>query len=115
MNRDDPHLTAYAFGELEPEVCEVTRQALSQDDGAALAIEETRALAGLLRGQLQAEPLPSLDLERRNEIFEALRRQKKVVQMGAPTTVPIWRRVGVLSAMAACLVVGLVIGLLFPT
>lgn len=110
MNCDDPKLTAYALSELDPKDAGEIREMLEANKAASAEVDSTIALAATLRAHLQAEPAVELTETDRAEIFQAAREWAQV----SPKIVPIWRRPSVLSAMAACLVVGLSIGLLFP-
>ena len=55
---DDPRLTAYALGELEPEEHAAVEAAIKADPAAQAAVEQIRALSGELSAALAMEPLP---------------------------------------------------------
>ncbi len=57
---DDPKLTAYALGELDPAEHAAVEVALRDDPVARAAVEEIRALGAQLEGALAAEPLPAV-------------------------------------------------------
>jgi Ca-activated chloride channel family protein len=67
---DDPRLTAYALGELEPDQSAELEAEMAGDAGARSQVEELRALAGTLQGHFAAENAPELTPEQR-EVIEA--------------------------------------------
>ena len=109
MNAEDPRWTAYVLGEAEPCEARELESAVSGDPGLAECIRCTGEMVERLRLDL-AVPGPGLDPERRAELYA--RWGTRGVR-GAE--VRWWRRAAVLSAMAACLCVGVSIGLLLPS
>src|SRR5262249_28636427 len=66
---DDPRLTAYALGELDPtEQAEVERL-LAEAPAAQAAVQEIRDVAGLLTTELRQEPVPELTSAQRTAIL----------------------------------------------
>jgi Ca-activated chloride channel family protein len=112
MNTDDPKFTAHALGELEDltpaERAEI--EALINDDThAAAEASETRKLATRLREELQAEATQPLTAAQRAKVLAAMH---SVALPKTPKVIPFWRRSTVLSAIAACLIVGLFISMI---
>ena len=68
---DDPRLTAYALGELDPTEQESLEQMLFDSPEAQAAVREIRELAGLLATELRQEPVPGLTAEQRTAILAA--------------------------------------------
>src|SRR5262245_3572835 len=68
---DDPRLTAYALGELDPAQAAEIEELLRQHPAARSVVEDTRELAGLLSTQLAAEPAPRLNDAQRQAIATA--------------------------------------------
>ena len=60
INLDDPKLTAYALGELEPTEAAELEQLLKDDAAARACVEEVRAQAAALEKELSAEAAPGL-------------------------------------------------------
>lgn len=58
MNPDDPRLTAYALGELEPEEMAAVEAAIKDDPAAQAAVAQIKALGGDLETAFAKEPLP---------------------------------------------------------
>ncbi len=111
MKTDDPKLTAYALGELPPVESAEIEALLHDDTPLAAEIEATRNFAARLRRELHAEEGSPLSAEQRGAVLAAA----AVVNVEAPTIVAAFpRRAVVLSAIAACLIVGLSITILFP-
>lgn len=65
---DDPRLTAYALGELEPADCAEVEALLANNPEAQKWVEELRRTAGRLETELQAEPAPELNAEQAGAI-----------------------------------------------
>src|SRR5690242_10731187 len=68
---DDPILTAYALGELDPTERERVEALVSNSTDAQAAVREIRELAGLLTTELRGEPAPMLSEAQRGAILEA--------------------------------------------
>jgi len=68
LNPEDPRLTAYALGELEPGERATLEAELQQDPAGREAVEEIRQAAGLLSRELAAEPCPELLPQQREKI-----------------------------------------------
>jgi Ca-activated chloride channel family protein len=68
---DDPRLTAYALGELDPTEQESLEQLLFDSPEAQAAVREIRELAGLLATELRQEPVSGLTAAQRNAILVA--------------------------------------------
>jgi len=58
INPDDPRLTAFALGELDPEEQAAIEAAIKDDPSAQAAVAQIRALGGELSAVLAREPLP---------------------------------------------------------
>ena len=109
MNPDDPKLTAYALDELDPDERAEIEQLLRDDPAARGEAEQTAAFAARLRHDLKTDPGAPLTDGQRTEVLAAATRtgaRPKVVAFPRPR----W----ILPAIAACLVVGVSIALLFP-
>ena len=68
---DDPRLTAYALGELEPAEAAEVERLLDASPGSRGAVDEIRELAGMLTGELRLERAPGLLPEQRTTILQA--------------------------------------------
>lgn len=66
---DDPRLTAYALGELDPTEVKAVEQLLAASPAAQCALQEIRELAGLLTSELRDEPAPALTETQRAAIL----------------------------------------------
>ncbi len=110
MNPDDPKFTAHALGEfddLTPAERAEIEALLASDPQAAAEAQETQVLATRLRAELPGEEAAALsDAQRAVVLGSAKTAAAKVVRFP-------WRRT-VLSAAAACVIVGAAIALLFP-
>ena len=109
MKTDDPQFTAHALGELDvltpAERAEI--EALLRDDPSAAAeAEETRKIVALLHRDLQGEEMPPLTAAQRAKVLAA-RGSDAAFAMTKVVSFP--RRTAVLSFVAACVIVGLVI------
>jgi Ca-activated chloride channel family protein len=69
LHADDPRLTAYALGELDPTEQETIERLLAESPEAQNSVREIRELAGLLATELQHEPAPALTTAQRNAIL----------------------------------------------
>jgi Ca-activated chloride channel family protein len=69
LHADDPRLTAYALGELDPTERETVERLLADSPEAQNAVREIRELAGLLKTELQHEPAPELTAAQRSAIL----------------------------------------------
>jgi anti-sigma factor RsiW len=58
LSPDDPRLTAYALGEMEPDESAEIARLLQEDPAACAAVEEIRSTANLLGAALRDEPAP---------------------------------------------------------
>ena len=111
MNADDPKFTAHALGELEditPAERAEIEALLASDPAAAAEAAETQALAARLRAELPGEAAAALQEEQRAAVLQAVGSPEPVSKV-----VPFPRRATVLAALAACVVVGLSITLIF--
>lgn len=106
MNEEDPRLTAYVLGETDGEDSAQVEQCLSEDAGFRDAERELREMAEGLRAEL-AEPSLMLDPVRRAELYSRLGRGDGEAVW--------WKRAAVVSGMAACICVGISVGLLLPS
>ncbi|MDB6151927.1 MAG: von Willebrand factor type [Chthoniobacteraceae bacterium] len=104
---NDPILTASALDELDAQAQAAFEELLNHDFAALLEVEATRALAADLRVELRAEPAAALHANQRAALFKAVRRREQSI-------VPFWKRPVLLSAAAACVIVGVSIRLLWP-
>ncbi|MBI3864245.1 MAG: von Willebrand factor type A domain-containing protein [Planctomycetia bacterium] len=68
---DDPRLTAYALGELDPTEQQEVERLLAESADARSAVKEIRELAGLLTAELKHEPAPALTATQRAAILDA--------------------------------------------
>lgn len=108
MNSDDPRLTAYALGELPASERIEIERVLGGQPRAGREIEETREIAGILRGALHAEPSQPLAEHQRWAILRlagAVRRGVSANERNAAEPAW-WGRVGVWQTIAACAVFG---------
>jgi Ca-activated chloride channel family protein len=111
MNADDPKFTAHVLGEIEDLTSDERAEIealLASDPAAAAEAAETRALAARLRAELAGEAAAALKEHQRAAVLEALRMPlatAKIIRFPRWTTV--------LSAIAACVVVGISIGLIY--
>lgn len=67
---EDPRLTAYALGELDPTEQETFERLLADSPAAQAALREIRELAGLLTTELRQEPALTLTSDQRTAILE---------------------------------------------
>ncbi|MGO9601721.1 MAG: YfbK domain-containing protein [Isosphaeraceae bacterium] len=109
FDTDDPRLTAYALGELDPAQEQEIKQLLSCSDEARKFVAEIRQTAGWLAQELQKEhqtksPLPSVDLQ-------AIEQTLKAREPESPKR-PWWREQYKILSIAATLLVGATVGLL---
>jgi len=111
MNADDPKFTAHILGEsddLTPAERAEIAALLASDPRAAAEAAETRALVARLRAELPAEAAAGLEESQRAAVLEAARMSVppgKVVHFSRFTTT--------LSILAACVVVGVSLGLIY--
>ena len=109
MNTDDPKLTAYALDELDPVERAEIEQLLRDDPAIAAELEATRTFAAQLRTRLQAERAEGLHPAQREEVLASVavvERPRNVIAFS--------RRAAAWSALAASVVIGVGIALLFP-
>src|SRR5262245_56330075 len=66
---DDPRLTAYALGELDPTEREAVERLLEASPEAQATLREIRDVAGLLTAELKQEPAPSLTEAQRSAVL----------------------------------------------
>ena len=71
LQPDDPRLTAYALGELDPTEQEALERLLGDYPAAQAAVVEILELAGLLMSEFRQEPAPGLTVEQRSAILLA--------------------------------------------
>jgi len=111
MNADDPKFTAHVLGESEdltPAERAEIEALLAGDPAAATEAAETRALAVRLRAELSGEAAAPLAEHQRAAVMEAAKTPastKKIVHFP--------RRVTLLAILAACVVVGISLGLVY--
>ncbi len=113
MNTDDPKFTAHGLGELEdltPAERAEIEALLASDPSAAADATETQALAARLRAELTGEEAAPLHEAQHAAVMQAA--AEPVVAREKIVRFP--RRATVLAAIAACLVVGISVALLFP-
>ena len=106
FDTDDPRLTAYALGELDPDSHREVEELLASSDEARRYIEEIRQTASWLTEELQKEtvlPLPRPD----HELIEQKLQEQPVVS----AILPWWRRNLRLMSVAATLLAGATVGL----
>ncbi|MCE9610492.1 MAG: von Willebrand factor type A domain-containing protein [Chthoniobacter sp.] len=113
MNTDDPKFTAHLLGELD-ELTAAERAEIEAliraDASAAAAAAETQALAARLRLELQREEAQPLTAAQRATVLAA---SAPGARVESAKVIPFPRRLTVLSAIAACLIVGVSIALIF--
>lgn len=68
---DDPRLTAYALGELDPTERDLLERLLTECPAAQDSVREIQELAGLLAGELRQEAVPALTPAQRAAILAA--------------------------------------------
>ena len=97
---DDPRLTAYALGELDPTERDAIEAELQKSFVLQQAVEEIRATAALLEKQLAAEELPGL------AFAQQLKIENQLKPPAARPAVSFWRILfyGGVSAAAACFI-----------
>ena len=110
MKTDDPQFTAHTLGELDTltpaERAEI--EALLRDEPSAAAeAAETQKLAEVLRRDLQSEEMSPLTAAQRGRVLSA---RASDAALEVPKLAFFPRRTTVLSAIAACLIVGFFIG-----
>jgi Ca-activated chloride channel family protein len=101
MHNDDPRLTAYALGELEPPERAEVEALLQNDPAAAQEVAEMRELAALVRRHLSTEDAPPLAPQQRDDILSEMS-EPQVVVMPRSQAGPSRRRVWIPVAIAAC-------------
>ena len=107
MNIDDPKLTAYAFDELDPAERAEIEQMLRDDPAVVAELEATRAFAAQLRTRLQSERAEGLHPAQRAEVLASVPEPPRNV-------VTFSRRAAAWSALAASVIIGVGVALLFP-
>ncbi|MCW8133870.1 MAG: von Willebrand factor type A domain-containing protein, partial [Planctomycetota bacterium] len=70
LNLDDPKLTAYALGELEPAEAAEIEKLLNEDEAARAFVDETRAFGRSLETELAKEAAPGLTPEQKDAIAD---------------------------------------------
>lgn len=85
---DDPRLTAYALGELDPTEVKAVEQLLAASPAAQGALQEIRELAGLLTAELRDEPAPALTDAQRAAILGG----NAIMPPQRPATIPVHTR-----------------------
>ncbi len=108
MNPDDPRLTAYALGELEPAERAEIEQLLREEPGVAAEIEAGRLFAETLRFRLKRERAEPLLAAQRAEVLACTVRDLPSRAVAVPRRIPGW------LTLAAGVAVGIGVGLLFP-
>ena len=104
---DDPRLTAYALGELEPAESAELEAEMAGDAGARAQVEELRAFAGSLEQHFAAETAPELLTEQRGAIeARASGAGQAPVVMPAPIAVRRMRAREYAAIAATVMVVG---------
>ncbi len=107
MNLDDPKLTACALNELDPADRAEMEQLLCENPAAAAEVEATRAFAAQLGLRLKAERADALHPAQRAEVLASLPAKPRNV-------IAFSRRAAAWSAIAASVLIGVGIALLFP-
>ncbi len=79
MQHDDPRLTAYVLGELEPPERAEVEALLHNDPAAAQEVAEMRELAALVRRHLSTEEAPPLAPQQRDDILSELNEPQVIV------------------------------------
>ena len=112
MKTDDPKFTAHALGDIEdltPAERAEIEALIETDTHAAAEASETQKLSARLREELQRAETQPLTAAQRTRVLA-------VTQAGAhaktPKVIPFSRRSLVLSAIAACLIVGLFVSMI---
>ncbi|MEW6305645.1 MAG: von Willebrand factor type A domain-containing protein [Verrucomicrobiota bacterium] len=105
LSPDDPKLTAYALGELNPAERADVERALADSPECRQAVEEIRELAGVLKDELVKEPCPAVALDAAKivpfpQAEQPAGKDEKVVLLPRQQ---FYVRVGV-AAVAACLI-----------
>ena len=111
MKTDDPQFTAHVLGELDaltPAERAEIEALLQADPSAAMEAAETRKIAEVLRRDLQGEEMPPLTGAQRARVLAA-RAADATFEMAKVVSFP--RRTAILSAIAACLIVGAFVAL----
>lgn len=109
LDPDDPRLTAYALGELDPAATAAVDALIAADPEARRAVAEIRAAGRLLADRLALEPTPDLTDGHRRAIEAGLPATPAAVSI--PTRRPPLRRLGPWLALAAA---ACVFGLMLP-
>jgi len=109
---DDPRLTAYALGELDPPDREQIEQALAYSPELREEVEQIRQVAALLADELAAEPMPHLTPAQERALCLAAQPRSRPAQTGR--TIPL-RSLLALAAGVAILasLAGLIVYSLF--
>ena len=102
MPPDDPRLTAYALGELEPTERAEVEGLLVGSPEARQELEELRGLMRVLEHQLHNETAPGLSNDQKQRIIVELERGSKPDRLGFPQS-GFWRRGAGLGLLAASL------------
>ena len=111
MNRDDPNLTAYALGELDPEDRAALEKLLQEDPAARGEVDATRQFCAQLRQRLHAEPTAPLHAAQRARVLATV--SASVVSVKAPKVQrSAWPRRWL--ALAASLVIGAGVSMVLP-
>src|SRR5947209_20629881 len=101
MHNDDPRLTAYALGELEPPERAEVEALLQNDPAAAQEVAEMRELAAVVRRHLSTEEAPPLAPQQRDDILSELN-EPQVVVMPRNQASALRSRTWMPLAIAAC-------------
>jgi hypothetical protein len=105
MSIDDEMLMAYADGELDPLAAKRVERAIAADPALAERVEHHRAL----RARIAAGFAPVAGESVPDRLSGLLRSNVAPLARPAPRLAPSWRQAT--AAMAACLVMGLILGL----
>ncbi len=105
MNLDDPRLTAYALGEMDPAERQAFEAELANDPDARRQVEQVRHLAGELTDQLASEPAPELTDKQRQAVTAAATPKKATLTPARPTRRRVLLGVGLPMATAAGIVI----------
>ncbi|HEV7405881.1 MAG TPA: von Willebrand factor type A domain-containing protein [Chthoniobacteraceae bacterium] len=101
MQNEDPRLTAYALGELEPPERAEVEALLKNDPAAAAEVEEMRELAALVRRHLSTEEAPPLAPQQRDDILSEMS-EPQIVVLPRNQSAAARRRTWMPVAIAAC-------------
>ena len=109
FDADDPRLTAFALGELDPEEAAPIERALSESPSLQREIDQIRAMAGSLRAQLSVEASPRLTPAQRETIAQEPRSVLNSPLIFRSTS----RWIAAGAALAACIALAITAAIMF--